>query len=270
MNGIIRTQTILDQILAHKAEEVRVAESLRPLSDVRSQAETAAPPRDFIGALRRDTVALIAEVKHASPSKGILIDPFEPVEIAKMYEAGGAAAISVLTDGKFFQGSLDDLKAVRAAVDLPILRKEFVLSPYQVYEARAAGADAVLLMVVSLEDGLLAELHSLITELGMAALVEIHNEAELERALRIHPALLGVNNRDLHDFSMDLGTTPRLAALIPPEVTLVGESGIKTADDVRALGPVHAILVGETVITAPDRSAALRELTSVPRSGVNQ
>ncbi len=161
------------------------------------------------------TVALIAEVKHASPSKGVLIENFDPVALGTTYAANGAAAISVLTDQQFFGGSLAYLTQVRAAVDIPVLRKDFIIDPYQVYEARAANADAVLLIVAALADAQLADLHALVAELGMAALVEVHNEAELERALQINPRLIGVNNRDLKTFHEDLGTTGRIAALIP-------------------------------------------------------
>lgn len=263
--SIIKTETILDKIIAHKRQEVRVAEERYPLPEVRAACESAPKARDFLRALQKETVALIAEVKHASPSKGILIDPFDPVGIAVMYAQNGASALSVLTDEKYFQGHLDDLRRIRAAVDLPLLRKEFVISPYQLYEARAVGADAVLLIAAVLEDSLLRDLQALAHELGMAALVEVHDEAELERALRINAPLIGINNRDLRDFSVDLNTTRRLAMLAPKDTVLVSESGIRTADDVRALGSVDAILVGETVMTAKDRIAALRELSSVAR-----
>jgi indole-3-glycerol phosphate synthase len=265
MNGIIQTDTILDKIIAHKRGEVATAEATRPLSAVKSACEDTPAPRDFLGALQKDRVALIAEVKHASPSKGVLIDPFYPVEIATLYAENGASAISVLTDEKFFQGHLRYLEEIRAAVDLPLLRKEFTISPYQIYEARAAGADAILLIVAVLEDELLADLHTLALDVGLAALVEVHDEAELERALNINPPLIGVNNRDLRDFSLDLALTRHLSDLVPAETVLVGESGIKTADDVRALGAVHAILVGETIITAADRLGKLHELSSIQR-----
>ena len=260
-DGIVTTGTILDKIIAHTREVVRAAEASRP----RNTLEAAHTPRDFIAALQREHVALIAEVKHASPSRGILIAPFDPVAIARMYAENGAAAISVLTDEEFFKGHLDDLSQIRAAVDLPLLRKDFTINPYQVYEARAGGADAVLLIVAALDDALLADLHALASELGLAALVEVHDESELERALKINPRLIGINNRDLRDFSVDLGTTARLSERVPTGAVLVGESGIKSADDVRALGRVHAILVGETVVTAPDRVAKLRELSTVER-----
>lgn len=261
--GIVRTGTILDKIIAHKRTEVESAQAKIPLVDLQKACSDLPAPRDFRGALRKkETVALIAEVKHASPSKGILIDPFHPAALAQQYAEHGAAAISVLTDEKYFMGHLNHLKQIRAVVELPLLRKEFIISPYQIYEARAAGADAVLLIVAALEDGLLAELHALALELGMVALVEVHDEAETERALRLNPFLLGVNNRDLHDFSVHLQTTARLAAMIPPEITLVGESGIRTAEDVKAMGRVDAILVGETLVKAIDK---IKELSTVPR-----
>lgn len=269
-NGIIRTDTILDRIIAHKQTEVATAKAARPLADVVSACHSAPPTRDFFGALQKESVALIAEVKHASPSKGVLIEPFHPVDIAQMYERGGASAISVLTDEQFFQGHLDYLRQIRQAVDLPLLRKEFIIDPYQVYEARDAGADAILLIVAALDDGLLAELHALALSLDMAALVEVHNLPELERALAIPAPLIGVNNRDLHDFSVDLATTRQLAQHVPAGTVLVGESGIKTAADVQALGAVHAILVGETLVTADDPHAVLHTLTTIPRQEVTR
>jgi indole-3-glycerol phosphate synthase len=260
-DGIVTTGTILDKIIAHTREVVRAAEAARPQNSL----EAAHTPRDFVAALKREHVALIAEVKHASPSRGILIDPFDPVAIARMYAENGAAAISVLTDEEFFKGHLDYLSQIRAAVDVPLLRKDFTISPYQIYEARAAGADAILLIVAALDDSLLADLHALALELGLAALVEVHDESELERALKINPPLIGINNRDLRDFSVDLGLCARLSERVPAGAVLVGESGIKTADDVKTLGRVHASLVGETVVTAADRTAKLRELSTVER-----
>lgn len=266
-SGIVTTGTILDKIIEHKRGEIGVAEARRSLNELKAACKNAPAPRDFIGALHKPTVALIAEIKHASPSKGVLIDPFDPVALATFYAQHGAAAISVLTDEKFFQGHLDDLIAVRAVVDIPIIRKEFIISPYQIYEARAAGADAILLIVGALEDHLLAELHALATELGLAALVEVHDAPEMERALHLNAPLIGVNNRDLRDFSMDLGTTSRLAKLIPTgaNITLVGESGIRTPADVQALGAVQAILVGETIVTATERVVIMQALSRVQR-----
>lgn len=265
-DGILRTDTILDKIINHKRDEVQAAQQIRSLADLQAACHTIPPARDFLAALTTsDKVALIAEVKHASPSKGVLITPFDPLAIAQDYIEGGAAALSILTDEVFFQGHLDILRQVHGAIGVPLLRKEFIISPYQVYEARASHADGVLLIVAALEQGLLTELHSLIVALGMVPLVEVHNEAELERAIALAPKLIGINNRDLHTFSVDLTTTPRLAAHIPAHIPLVGESGIRTGDDIRALGRVDAVLVGETLVTAHDRLAILRELSSVEK-----
>jgi indole-3-glycerol phosphate synthase len=214
-------------------------------------------------ALRRDATSIIAEVKRASPSKGPIAPDIVAVEVAAEYIAGGTAAISVLTDERFFHGSLDDLRLVAAVAEqTPVLRKDFVLDAYQIAEARAAGAAAVLLIVAALTDESLRELHQAACEYGLDALVEVHDEAELERALAAEATLIGVNNRDLRTFEVDLVTTERLATLVPPEVTLVGESGIRTRADVERLGRagVHAVLVGETLMRAPDRAAAVREL----------
>ncbi|MFO7322678.1 MAG: indole-3-glycerol phosphate synthase TrpC [Chloroflexota bacterium] len=270
-SAFVRTGTVLDRILERKAEDVAARKLERPLADVRREAETAAPPRDFAGALRRDTVALIAEVKRASPSKGVLIDPFDPVELATTYAGHGAAAISVLTDEPFFQGHLDHLRAVRGAVGIPLLRKDFTLDPYQVYEGRAAGADAMLLIVAALEDWQMAELHALVTALGMAALVEVHNEAEVERALKLGATLIGVNNRDLKTFQEDISTTERLARLLPDGVTLVAESAIRSAEDVRRMGAAgaRAVLVGEGLVKAGNIAGQVQLFSSQPREGVH-
>jgi indole-3-glycerol phosphate synthase len=260
----VRTQTVLDTILEHKVEDLAARRRTVPLSHLRAAAESAPPPRDLRSALRRDMVALIAEVKHASPSRGVLIEDFDPVALGTTYADHGAAAISVLTDEPFFLGSLDDLAAVRQAVGVPLLRKDFVIDPYQVYESRAAGADAVLLIVAALEDAALLDLQAQIEALGMAALVEIHDEGELERALRLNPSLLGINNRDLRTFTVDLGTTARLAPRVPENVTLVAESGIFTGADAREMGRlgVHAVLVGEALVRAGDTAAKVNELSS--------
>jgi indole-3-glycerol phosphate synthase len=207
---------------------------------------------------------LIAECKKASPSKGLLRPAYDPAWLARTYAAHGAAALSVLTDEPFFQGSVNDLSAARAAAGLPALRKDFIVDRYQIYEARAAGADAVLLIVAALCLEQLRALQQLIGDLAMVALVEVHNEAEVETALQINPKLLGVNNRNLHDFSVDLQTTARLRKCIPPDITLVAESGIHTAADVscvRDMG-VDAILVGEALVTAGDVGAKVRELVT--------
>ncbi len=258
---------ILDRILANKYIEVaqrRIVVPIEPLS-VREQALAQTPPRDFLGALKcAGRPALIAECKKASPSKGLLRPDYDPAQLARTYAENGAAALSVLTDEKFFQGSLNDLSAAREAAGLPALRKDFIVDGYQVYEARAAGADAVLLIVAALRLDQMQELHQLINELGMTALVEVHDEAEVETALKIAPKLIGVNNRNLHDFSVDLQTTARLRKNIPAEIALVAESGIHTADDVarvRDMG-VDAILVGEALVTARDVGAKVRELVT--------
>ncbi|MFN8529461.1 MAG: indole-3-glycerol phosphate synthase TrpC [Anaerolineae bacterium] len=260
----VKTDTILDKILARKVEETAALDA----SLLLMAAQTAPPPRDFAGALRRETVALIAEVKHASPSKGILIEPFEPVELGKAYADNGAAAISVLTDQDFFKGHLDHLKAVRDAVSIPVLRKEFVIDVRQIYEGRAAGADAILLIAAALEDAQMADLHAVITGLGMAALVEVHDEAELARALRIGAVLIGVNNRDLKTFREDISITERMGAQVPAGVTLVAESAIRTPQDVRRMGQAgaHAVLVGEGLVKADNIAEQVRIFSSQTRS----
>lgn len=268
MEHFVRTQTILDDILAHKVEENAECKRHKPESVLIAEMAAAPAPLDFAGALRRETVALIAEVKRASPSKGVLIDPFDPVAIARLYADHGASAISVLTDEKFFQGNIRYLRAIRAQVGRPLLCKEFVIDPYQVYEAREAGADAVLLIAAALDDALLADLHVLIGMLGMAALVEVHDEGELDRALKVGAALIGVNNRDLRTFEVDLTTTARVARRVPPEVTLVAESGINSAEAVHEMGRVgaHAVLVGEALVRAADIAAGVQAFSRVPRA----
>jgi indole-3-glycerol phosphate synthase len=265
MNNFVKTDTILDKILAKKAEALPVNPAT--LTWVKEQSQAAAPAQDFSAALRRETVTLIAEVKKASPSKGVLIKNFDPVVIGGLYAENGAAAISVLTDEPFFQGHLDYLIAVRESVNVPVLRKDFIIDSFQVYEARTAGADAVLLIVAALEDQQLADLQSLIRELGMAALVEVHNEAEMERALKIGAALIGVNNRDLKTFHEDLDITARLAKLVSPDVTLVAESAIRSVDDVRRMGEygAHAVLVGESLMKADNMALQVREFSSQRR-----
>jgi indole-3-glycerol phosphate synthase len=263
--GLTQTGTVLDRIMAHKLEENAARQNQLPRTELESRLPMAPPVRDFVATLQRDTVALIAEVKRASPSKGRFLEDFDALDIARTYEKHGAAAISVLTDERFFQGHLDDLQQVRTAVSLPILRKEFILDPYQVIEARVAGADAILLIVACLEDALLQDLFQQASDLGMAALIEIHNEAEMERALALSPTLVGINNRNLHTFDVDLSTTIRLATLCDSGVTLVGESGIHTAADVQLLAGAgcHAILVGESLILAENRPAKVSELSGV-------
>ncbi len=256
---------ILDAILAHKREEVQARQAALPLSALVAHAQDAPPPRDFAAALRQPPhgpVALIAEVKKASPSAGIIRADFDPVQIARAYEGGGAVCLSVLTDEKFFQGHDDYLKAVREAVALPIIRKDFVVSEWQIYESRALGADAVLLIVAALKPNQIAAYAALARDLDMAALVEVHTEAEMQIALGVGATLIGINSRDLNTFVTDLGVVERLAAMVPAGVTLVAESGIKTPADVARVSKVGAkvILVGETLMRAPDIAEATREL----------
>lgn len=265
MSDYVKTDTVLDKILAHKVEENAARKTQRPLPELREMIAEVDAPLDF--ALRRETVALIAEVKKASPSKGVLIEDFDPVAIGTTYAQNGAAAISVLTDERFFQGNMRYLRAVRDAVNVPLLCKEFVIDPYQVYEARAFGADAVLLIVAALEDSQMRELYNLIVELGMTALVEVHNEAEIARALALGAKVIGINNRDLRTFHVDMETTARLAKLVPQDVTLVAESGISSAEDVRRMGQLgaHAVLVGESLVKADNIAERVRDFSSQPR-----
>lgn len=266
----IKTDTYLDNILARKAEEIAQMQAMMPAAVVERQSlDRQFQQRDFATALRRNTVALIAEVKKASPSKGILLEDFDPARIGQTYADNGAAAISVLTDKDFFQGELAYLEQVRQVASLPILRKDFIIDPYQVHFMRATHitADAVLLIVAALDDAQLADLHSLIIELGMTPLVEVHDEAELERALKIGAQVIGVNNRNLKTFAVDLNITAQIAQHVPADVTLVAESGIRNADDVRHMGKLgaHAVLVGEHLVKAADMAAQVRSLSSQPR-----
>jgi indole-3-glycerol phosphate synthase len=260
--------TILDEILAWKREELAHQKRERPIDRVCDGVAVAPPPRDFCRALRPlagthgHRVRLIAEIKRASPSKGPLRPDLDATALAAEYQASGVAAISVLTDRRFFQGSLDDLRVVRRTVRLPVLCKDFFLDAYQVYEARAAGADAVLLIVAALDDRQLAALYRLTCELGMAALVEVHSAVDLVRALRIEPRVVGVNNRDLRTFEVSLETTLCLAALVPNGTILVAESGVRTRADVERLAAVgvDAVLVGEALVRAPDAGRQVQEL----------
>ncbi len=259
-----RTDTVLDRIVADKREELGAAQRRVPFAELKARLPKAPPSRPFAEALRGDSLRLVAEVKKASPSRGLLREDFDPLALARSYADAGAAAVSVLTDERHFQGSLEHLASIRAALPQgpPLLRKDFLFDRYQLYEARAHGADAVLLIAAVLDSDLLAQLIGLATALEMDALVEVHDEPELERALTAGARLVGVNNRDLRTFEVDLATTERLRPLIPPEVTVVAESGISTRADVErleALG-VHAVLIGEALVTAPDPAAKIREL----------
>lgn len=257
---------ILDRIVATKREELRSLAGTGP--ELRSRAADAPPPRGFATALRRPgEVRLLAEVKRRSPSAGEIRPGADPAEVARSYQQGGAAAVSVLTDREYFGGDLDALRSVASAVALPVIRKDFVIDPLQVWEARGAGADAVLLIVRILDDELLRELHAQIREMGMDALVEAHNADEVERALAAGATLLGINNRDLDTFVTDLDLSMRLAGAVPAGVTLVAESGIRAASDVDRLGAagVDAILVGESLMRQEDLRAAAAALAGRPK-----
>ena len=258
---------ILDRINAVKRDEVAAAQARVPLAALRAEAESRAEPtRGFAQALRDKIAAgrsgVIAEVKKASPSKGVLRADFRPADIARSYERHGAACLSVLTDAPHFQGSIEYLLQARAACALPVLRKDFMVDPYQVYEARAMGADCILLIVASLADGQMAELEDCALGLGLDVLVEVHDGAELERALRLKTPLVGINNRNLKTFEVTLDTTLRLLAQVPADRLLVTESGILGPDDVQRMrdAQVHAFLVGEAFMRAPDPGAALSAL----------
>jgi indole-3-glycerol phosphate synthase len=259
--------SVLDQILATKRDEILALR--RRAGALEADARRAPAPRDFLGALRRRDVrlAVIAEIKRRSPSKGPLAPDLDPAATARDYAAGGAAALSVLTDGPYFDGSLGDLAAARAAVALPVLRKDFTLDPLQVVEARAAGADAVLLITAALpDDALLADLATAAAELGLAALVEVDDDAGLDRALAAGAALVGVTNRDLRTFGEDLSTAERLAARIPAGVVSVAESAIRSPADaiLMAEAGFDAILVGEALVRSPDPRAAVAALAAIP------
>ncbi len=254
---------ILDNIVATKRREVEAAIRLRPLRDLMKLADQAPPARDFVAPLRdAPPIRLIAEVKRASPSKGVIRNDFDPVAIATAYVEAGASCLSVLTDKDYFQGSLDYLIAIRAKVDLPILRKDFIIHPYQIFEARVAGADAVLLIAECLSRQELRSLYQLIRELGMRALVEFYERSNLDNVLNTGAELIGVNNRNLKTFVVDLQHTIRLRREIPTDKIVVGESGIYTAADAKLLqdNGVQAMLVGESLMRQPDIGQAVHAL----------
>lgn len=254
---------ILDQIVATKQREIAAAKSARPETMLREQLATAPPVRNFFTPLAAPgPIKLIAEVKKASPSKGVIRADFNPVEIARIYERHGATCLSVLTDEQYFQGSLDYLRQVRAAVNLPVLRKDFILDRYQVVEARVAGADAVLLIAECLDNCHLRSLHDEAIALGMTPLVELYDPDNLQRVFDAGATLIGINNRDLRTFETDLEHTIRMRRRVPDQCVLVGESGIRTRADVERLqsAGVDAMLVGETLMAHPDIGAAVDEL----------
>jgi len=253
--------TILDKIVAKKREEIATAQRERPLATLQAQLTSAPPVRDFFAALSAEgPIKLIAEVKKASPSKGVIRDDFDPVTIAETYAAHGARCISVLTDESFFQGHLDYLTSIRERVAIPLLRKDFILDEYQLVEARVAGADAVLLIAECLDDCQLRALHNATLELGMTPLVELYEPDNIARVLEAGASLVGVNNRDLRSFEVDLQHTVRLRQQVPEECVLVGESGIYTRADVQLLesAGVDAMLVGESLMREADIGSAVR------------
>ncbi len=257
---------VLDEILAAKRAELALLQESEARNTLRRAALDAAPSRDFAGALRRPDgrLAVVAEIKRRSPSKGDMAPDLDPAAAAKAYESGGAAALSVLTDWPFFGGSVDDLQTARAKVEIPALRKDFVIDETQVYEARAIGADAVLLIVAALpDDAELADLRALADEIGLAALVEVHDVAELDRALRAGAAVIGVNARDLGTFGEDLGVSEDLARRIPADVIAIAESAIRSPDDARRMADAgfEAVLVGEALVRSDDPAALVTAMS---------
>ena len=261
-----RAMSILDRIVAYKKEEVAQANAKTPLAEIEARASDAPCLRDFFGALSRKCAraeqGLIAEVKKASPSRGLIRPDFDPASIAKAYERGGAACLSVLTDGPSFQGSPEALIAARGATRLPVLRKDFMVDPYQVIEARAMGADCILIIMACTSDGLAGELYSTARAMDMSVLTEVHNSDELERALLLNAWLIGINNRDLNTFETHLETTEQLSQLIPPGRIIVSESGIFSSCDIARLTRTgaNAFLVGESLMRQQDIEAATRAL----------
>jgi indole-3-glycerol phosphate synthase len=257
---------ILDKIVAVKREEVAASLRHKPLDVVRADAESRVLTRDFEGAMRAKIAAgqaaVIAEIKKASPSKGVLRAEFIPADIAQSYAEFGAACLSVLTDKQFFQGSVDFLKQARASCDLPVLRKDFMIDAYQIYEARAMGADAVLLIAACLDDAQMADMEAVARSLDMAVLVEVHDRAELDRALKLKTRLVGINNRNLKTFEVSLQTTLDMLPDVPADRLLITESGIQTPEDVRRMreAKVHAFLVGEAFMRADEPGEALAKL----------
>jgi indole-3-glycerol phosphate synthase len=253
---------MLNKIITQKREEVKQRKESQPLASLEERIARQERPLDLVAALKGVPIRLIAEVKQASPSRGILRSDFDPVKLARGYAQGGAAAISVLTETNYFGGSLDHLAAIRKEIKLPLLRKDFIFDPYQVYEARAYGADAILLIAAILGQRQLEELLSLSHRLDLKCLVEVHNEAEVDRALLSGARIIGINNRDLKTFNVDINTTRRLRPLLPQEQIVVSESGIRSRHDMEKLKEwgVNAVLIGEALITAPDIQTKMKEL----------
>jgi indole-3-glycerol phosphate synthase len=257
---------ILNRILATKQQEIAARRELRSIEDLRQQAHHVSPPRGFVTALKRRVeqgdAAVIAEIKKASPSKGVIREDFDPVEIAQSYQTGGASCLSVLTDQEYFQGHEDYLAAARGACSLPVIRKDFIVDPYQVVEARAIGADCILLIVAALDDAALASLYAQAQDLGMDVLVEVHDHAELERASKLDLELIGINNRNLRTFDTSLDTTIDLLPLVADGCLVVTESGIHTREDVALMRDhdVHVFLVGEAFMRVPDPGEGLKQL----------
>ena len=256
---------ILDTIITHKRKELETDQAQVPLTDLEAAVENLPPTRNFRGAISdRDTVKLIAEVKKKSPSKGIIREDFHPVSIAETYVENGAAAISVLTDKHFFAGELDYLRAIRDTVNVPLLRKDFTIDPYHIYQARVAGADAVLLIVAALTATQLRTFMDVATSLSLACLVEVHTREELAIALDVDAQIIGINNRDLRTFHTDIATTFQLREEIPADRVVVSESGIYSHEDVMKLqeAGVHAMLVGESLMRSPNIGEQVRRLIS--------
>jgi len=256
---------ILNEIVSCNLQELESKKRTLPMTEIQRMALQQPTPLDFASALRGEGIRLIAEVKKASPSRGVIRPDFDPTELAKIYASNGASAISVLTEARYFQGSLEHLRDIRNILrnkGLPLLRKDFICDPYQIYESRAYGADSLLLIIAILKLEELQELLGISHELNMSCLVEVHNEAEVEIALKSGARIIGINNRDLATFTVDLTTTERLRPLIPPDRIVVSESGIKDRSDIerlRQLG-IDAFLVGESLMSAPDIAAKMKEL----------
>ncbi|UCD22451.1 MAG: indole-3-glycerol phosphate synthase TrpC [Chloroflexota bacterium] len=255
---------MLDKIVAQKREEVEQRKKVVITACLQERIARQKPSFDFALALKSDNIRLIPEVKQASPSRGMLRSNFDPIKLAQIYSEGGAAAISVLTEANYFMGSIEHLTAIKDVVQLPLLRKDFIFDSYQIYESRAYGADALLLIAAILNQRQLKELVSLSHSLGLRCLVEVHNEGEVERAVLSEAEIIGINNRDLSTLTVDINTTHRLRPLIPKEKIVVSESGIKSRSDMEKLAGwrVNAVLVGEALVTAPDVPAKMKELLS--------